>query len=158
MVRLDVSIATAGDFREHPKVADAASEMLVHVFGEEKISTFPCHIDNLDRLEAIQKMCGGILQRRNEASPCSFVGTAALQSPPLKCKVSSAALQTHHCCTANLTVTHEQSHALDFYGCSDAHRQALSRASECALELRSLQTGVSILARRVLHLSDPKES
>src|SRR5689334_14719563 len=55
-------------------------------------SSFTCHIDNLGRLEAVQKMCGGILQRRNEASPCSFVGTAALQSPRLKCKVSSAAL------------------------------------------------------------------
>ncbi len=53
---------------------------------------------------------------------------------------------------------HDQSHILDFYGCSDAHQQALSRASECALELRSLQTGVSTLARRVIHLSDPKES
>jgi enamine deaminase RidA (YjgF/YER057c/UK114 family) len=39
VVRLGVSIATDGDFREHPKVADAASEMLVQVFGEEKIST-----------------------------------------------------------------------------------------------------------------------
>jgi enamine deaminase RidA (YjgF/YER057c/UK114 family) len=39
IVRLGVSIATEGDFREHPKVADAASEILVHVFGEEKIST-----------------------------------------------------------------------------------------------------------------------
>jgi len=39
MVRLGVSIATEGDFREHPSVADAASEMLVHVFGEEKLST-----------------------------------------------------------------------------------------------------------------------
>lgn len=39
VVRLGVSIATDGDFREHPNVADAASEMLVQVFGEEKIST-----------------------------------------------------------------------------------------------------------------------
>jgi enamine deaminase RidA (YjgF/YER057c/UK114 family) len=39
VVRLGVSIATDGDFREHPHVADAASEMLVHVFGEEKLST-----------------------------------------------------------------------------------------------------------------------
>jgi enamine deaminase RidA (YjgF/YER057c/UK114 family) len=39
VIRLGVSIATDGDFREHPKVADAASEMLVQVFGEEKIST-----------------------------------------------------------------------------------------------------------------------
>jgi enamine deaminase RidA (YjgF/YER057c/UK114 family) len=39
VIRLGVSIATDGDFREHPKVADAASEMLVHVFGEEKLST-----------------------------------------------------------------------------------------------------------------------
>src|SRR5437667_5606673 len=39
VVRLGVSLATDGDFREHPQVADAASEMLVHVFGEEKLST-----------------------------------------------------------------------------------------------------------------------
>lgn len=39
VVRLGVSIATAGDFREHPTVADAASDLLVHVFGEEKRST-----------------------------------------------------------------------------------------------------------------------
>jgi enamine deaminase RidA (YjgF/YER057c/UK114 family) len=39
VVRLGVSIATEADFREHPKVADAASDMLVHVFGEEKLST-----------------------------------------------------------------------------------------------------------------------
>ena len=39
VVRLGVSIATDGAFREHPQVADAASEILVQVFGEEKIST-----------------------------------------------------------------------------------------------------------------------
>ena len=39
VVRLGVSIATEGDFREHPTVADAASELLVHVFGEEHLST-----------------------------------------------------------------------------------------------------------------------
>jgi len=39
VIRLGVSIATDADFREHPKVADAASEMLAHVFGEEKLST-----------------------------------------------------------------------------------------------------------------------
>jgi enamine deaminase RidA (YjgF/YER057c/UK114 family) len=38
VVRLGVSIATDGDFWEHPNVADAASEMLAQVFGEEKIS------------------------------------------------------------------------------------------------------------------------
>jgi enamine deaminase RidA (YjgF/YER057c/UK114 family) len=39
VVRLGVSIATAPGFREHPKVADAASELLVSIFGKEKIST-----------------------------------------------------------------------------------------------------------------------
>jgi enamine deaminase RidA (YjgF/YER057c/UK114 family) len=39
VVRLGVSIATDGDFREHPHVADAASEILVQIFGEEKLST-----------------------------------------------------------------------------------------------------------------------
>lgn len=36
VVRLGVSIATAGDFREHPKVADGASELLREVFGKHK--------------------------------------------------------------------------------------------------------------------------
>jgi enamine deaminase RidA (YjgF/YER057c/UK114 family) len=36
VVRLGVSVATSGDFREHPKVADAASELLQDVFGKDK--------------------------------------------------------------------------------------------------------------------------
>jgi enamine deaminase RidA (YjgF/YER057c/UK114 family) len=39
VVRLGVSLVTTPDFREHPKVADAASELLVSVFGADKIST-----------------------------------------------------------------------------------------------------------------------
>jgi enamine deaminase RidA (YjgF/YER057c/UK114 family) len=39
VVRLGVSLVTTPDFREHPMVADAASELLVGVFGREKIST-----------------------------------------------------------------------------------------------------------------------
>lgn len=39
VVRLGVSLATAPSFKEHPKVADAASELLVSVFGQDKIST-----------------------------------------------------------------------------------------------------------------------
>lgn len=39
VVRLGVSMVTASDFREHPKIADAASEILIQVFGKEKIST-----------------------------------------------------------------------------------------------------------------------
>jgi enamine deaminase RidA (YjgF/YER057c/UK114 family) len=39
VVRLGVSLLTAPDFRDHPQVADAASELLVSVFGREKIST-----------------------------------------------------------------------------------------------------------------------
>ncbi|QND13478.1 RidA family protein [Rhizobium leguminosarum bv. trifolii] len=38
VVKLGVYIATEGDFRDHPKVADGASEMLLAVFGEEKLS------------------------------------------------------------------------------------------------------------------------
>jgi enamine deaminase RidA (YjgF/YER057c/UK114 family) len=41
VVRLGVSLATASDFREHPKVADAASELLQDVFGKEKN---PCRL------------------------------------------------------------------------------------------------------------------
>jgi enamine deaminase RidA (YjgF/YER057c/UK114 family) len=39
VVRLGVSLVTTPDFREHPKVADAASELLVSVFGPSKTST-----------------------------------------------------------------------------------------------------------------------
>ncbi|HKW32316.1 MAG TPA: RidA family protein [Candidatus Acidoferrum sp.] len=35
-VRLGVAVATAGDVREHPKVADGASELLQDVFGRDK--------------------------------------------------------------------------------------------------------------------------
>jgi enamine deaminase RidA (YjgF/YER057c/UK114 family) len=36
VVRLGVSVATWGDVREQPRVADAASELLQDVFGKEK--------------------------------------------------------------------------------------------------------------------------
>jgi enamine deaminase RidA (YjgF/YER057c/UK114 family) len=36
IVRLGVSVATSGDVREQPKVADGASEVLQDVFGKEK--------------------------------------------------------------------------------------------------------------------------
>jgi enamine deaminase RidA (YjgF/YER057c/UK114 family) len=36
IVRLGVSIATSGDMRDHPRVADGASELLQDVFGKEK--------------------------------------------------------------------------------------------------------------------------
>ena len=36
IVRLGVYIATVGDVRDHPKVADGASELLQKVFGKEK--------------------------------------------------------------------------------------------------------------------------
>ncbi len=36
IVRLGVSVATAGDVREQPKVADAASELLQDFFGKDK--------------------------------------------------------------------------------------------------------------------------
>src|SRR6202040_799449 len=39
VVRLGVFLATTPEFREHPKVADAASELLVSVFGADKSST-----------------------------------------------------------------------------------------------------------------------
>jgi len=41
VVRLGVSVATAGDVRDQPKVADAASELLQDVFGKEKN---PCRL------------------------------------------------------------------------------------------------------------------
>jgi len=36
IVRLGVSVATSGDVREQPKVADSASDLLQEVFGPEK--------------------------------------------------------------------------------------------------------------------------
>jgi enamine deaminase RidA (YjgF/YER057c/UK114 family) len=36
LVRLGVLVATSGDFREHPKIADGASELLQDVFGKDK--------------------------------------------------------------------------------------------------------------------------
>jgi enamine deaminase RidA (YjgF/YER057c/UK114 family) len=41
IVRLGALIATAGDFRDHPKVADGASELLQDVFGKDKN---PCRL------------------------------------------------------------------------------------------------------------------
>jgi enamine deaminase RidA (YjgF/YER057c/UK114 family) len=39
VIRLGVSLVTTADFREHPKVADAASELLVSVFGADRTPT-----------------------------------------------------------------------------------------------------------------------
>jgi len=41
VVRLGVSVATSGDVRDQPKVADAASELLEDVFGKDKS---PCRL------------------------------------------------------------------------------------------------------------------
>ena len=41
VVRLGVSVATSGDVRDQPKVADGASEVLQEVFGKEKN---PCRL------------------------------------------------------------------------------------------------------------------
>jgi len=41
VARLRVSVATSGDFRDQPKVADAASELLQNVFGKDKS---PCRL------------------------------------------------------------------------------------------------------------------
>ena len=41
IVRLGVSVATSGDVRNQPKVADAASELLEDVFGKDKN---PCRL------------------------------------------------------------------------------------------------------------------
>ncbi len=38
VAKLGVYIATEGDFRDHPKVADGASELLLNVFGTERLS------------------------------------------------------------------------------------------------------------------------
>jgi enamine deaminase RidA (YjgF/YER057c/UK114 family) len=39
VIRLGIALATTPEFHEHPKVADAASELMVSVFGADKTST-----------------------------------------------------------------------------------------------------------------------
>ncbi len=39
VAKLGVYMVAGGEFREHPKVADGASELLAAVFGTEKLST-----------------------------------------------------------------------------------------------------------------------
>ncbi len=41
VVRLGVAVATSGDVRDQPKVADAASDLLQEVFGKDKA---PCRV------------------------------------------------------------------------------------------------------------------
>jgi YjgF/chorismate_mutase-like, putative endoribonuclease len=41
VVRLGVSVATSGDVRDQPKIADAASQLLEDVFGKDKS---PCRL------------------------------------------------------------------------------------------------------------------
>jgi enamine deaminase RidA (YjgF/YER057c/UK114 family) len=41
IVRLGVSVATSGDVRDQPKIADAASKLLQDVFGKDKN---PCRL------------------------------------------------------------------------------------------------------------------
>lgn len=41
IVRLGVSVATSGDVRDQPRVADAASELLQNIFGKDKN---PCRL------------------------------------------------------------------------------------------------------------------
>jgi enamine deaminase RidA (YjgF/YER057c/UK114 family) len=41
VVRLGVSVATSGDVRDHPRIADAASELLQDVFGKDRN---PCRL------------------------------------------------------------------------------------------------------------------
>jgi enamine deaminase RidA (YjgF/YER057c/UK114 family) len=41
VVRLGVSVATSGDVRDQPKIADAASDLLQDVFGKDKS---PCRL------------------------------------------------------------------------------------------------------------------
>ena len=41
IVRLGVAVATSGDVRDQPKIADAASEVLQDVFGQDKS---PCRL------------------------------------------------------------------------------------------------------------------
>jgi enamine deaminase RidA (YjgF/YER057c/UK114 family) len=39
VIRLGISLATTPEFKEHSRIADAASELMVSVFGTEKTST-----------------------------------------------------------------------------------------------------------------------
>ena len=72
IVRLGVSIATSGDVRDQPKVADAASELLQDVFGKEKnpcrlvygVASLP--LGTPVELEIIFEITGSISKRRTK--------------------------------------------------------------------------------------------
>lgn len=49
IVRLSVSVATEGNVRDQPKVADGASDFLQEVFGPEKNATRVFHFEPLSR-------------------------------------------------------------------------------------------------------------
>src|SRR5436190_3442351 len=65
IVRLGVSVATSGDVRDQPKVADAASELLQSIFGENKnpcrlvygVASLP--LGTPVELEVIFEVCNG---------------------------------------------------------------------------------------------------
>jgi enamine deaminase RidA (YjgF/YER057c/UK114 family) len=65
IVRLGVSVATSGDVRDQPKVADGASELLQSIFGEDKnpcrlvygVASLP--LGTPVELEVIFEVCNG---------------------------------------------------------------------------------------------------
>jgi enamine deaminase RidA (YjgF/YER057c/UK114 family) len=65
IIRLGVSVATSGDVRDQPKVADGASELLQSIFGEDKnpcrlvygVASLP--LGTPVELEVIFEVCNG---------------------------------------------------------------------------------------------------
>jgi enamine deaminase RidA (YjgF/YER057c/UK114 family) len=91
IVRLGVSVATSGDVRDRPKVADAASELLQDVFGKDKspcrlvygVASLPLGVPV--ELEVIFEV-GGREKRSatpgvDEAAPCNTVKTSVKIKP-----------------------------------------------------------------------------
>ena len=69
VAKLGVYIATEGDFRDHPKVADGASELLVKVFGTGMLSGRI--LFGVASLLGARPEVGGNWRRRSSAHPAT---------------------------------------------------------------------------------------
>ena len=85
VVRLGVSVATSGDVRDQPKIADAASDLLQDVFGKEKN---PCRlvygVASLPLGTPVELESFSRLRRKSRGKRCVFsahpVGVVACES------------------------------------------------------------------------------
>jgi enamine deaminase RidA (YjgF/YER057c/UK114 family) len=73
IVRLGVSVATEGNVRDQPKVADGASEFLEEVFGPDKILRAWCMASRVFHLEPLSKW-SSYLRYRDEQDGSDYYG------------------------------------------------------------------------------------